>query len=192
MSDAKHCDCKWFGPTLEACERHEGTDISAQLVRRLVRGDSMSDAKHCPACIGSVARETLEALYRPGRIVVRCPGVEACGHVCDQHQHVPSGGCVGCFEEDAVWDDVLASVQQAWEKPQDYDQSPCELIRRLIDERDALRARVSALVALADRLAGDAHWSREHEGTLVACGWGWCVAVRDVIEGKEPSDAQQV
>lgn len=38
--------------------------------------------------------------------------------------------------ENAVWEEVLEAVQQAWTEPQFYAGSPIELIYRLINERD--------------------------------------------------------
>jgi len=54
-----------------------------------------------------------------------------------------------------AWGDVLTCIELAWpdEKPLMYDCSPCELIVRLIDERDALQAQVQQQELVIERQA---------------------------------------
>lgn len=50
--------------------------------------------------------------------------------------------------ENSVWHEVLEAVQQAWETPQFYADSPIELIQRLIDERDEALRRLDTVMRL--------------------------------------------
>ena len=80
--------------------------------------------------------------------------------VCDSHLAIPSrvyNPCIGCEldylraqitaltrkceeAENAVWDELTAALQRAWpDETLAWNESPLELVTRLVDERDEAR-----------------------------------------------------
>lgn len=52
-----------------------------------------------------------------------------------------------------IWDELLSRLQAAWpEESLNWDQTPLELVTRLVNERDELKAIVTSLPHTADRV----------------------------------------